>query len=214
MNFLYWKCAKITLVFKSCAQSDITNYRPISLLSIVSKLLEQFVINNLSQHLEANSLLPECQYNCRKGRSTQDAVSIPANDLLKANDNRRCSGAVLLDVQKVFDMVNHRLLRKLSLGGVDGTAHCWYSNYLTGSRQFVKVGDVISPKVPVVRGFPQGPKLEPLFYRDLPFAVTKSSLILFADEACLYTSGKSFNEVTSTLQFSIQLVLTQHDGTE
>ena len=188
-----WKCAKITPVFKLGARSDPTNYQPISLLPIVSKLLEQFVFNNFSQHLEVNSLLPECQYGFRKGRSTQDAVSILVNDLLEAKDNRHCLGAVLLDVQKTFDMVNHRLLlRKLSLGGVDGTAHCWFSNYLTGHRQFVKVGDDISLKVSVVRGVPQGSKLGPLLFnyytKDLPSAVRKSSLILFADDASLYTS--------------------------
>ena len=89
------KCAKITPVFKSGALSDPTNYRAISLLPFVSKLLKQFVFNNFSQHLEVNSLLPECQYGFRKGRSTQDAFSILADDLLEAKDNRRCSGAVL-----------------------------------------------------------------------------------------------------------------------
>ena len=203
-----WKCAKITPIFKSGARNDPKNYRPISLLPIVSKLLEQSVFNTLSRHLEANSLLPECQYGYRKGRSTQDAVSILADDLLEAKDNRRCSGVVLLDVQKAFDTVNHcLLLRKLSLGGVDGSAHRWFSDYLTGGRQFVKVGDDISLKVPVVRGVPQGSKLGPSLFNyytgDLPSAVTKSSLILFADDSCLYTSGKSFNEVTYNLQFDL-----------
>ena len=115
---------------------------------------------------------------------------------------------MLLDVQKAFDTVNHRLLlRKLSLDGVGGNAHRWFSNYLTGRRQFVKVGDDISLKVLVVRDVPQGSKLGPLLFNyytgDLPPAIRKSSLILFADDACLYTSGKSFNEVTSTLQFDL-----------
>ena len=89
-----WKCAKITPVFKLGARSDPTNYRLISILPIVSKLLEQFAFNNFSQHLEVNSLLPECQYGFRKGRSTQDAVSILVDDLLEAKDNHRGSGAV------------------------------------------------------------------------------------------------------------------------
>ena len=89
-----WKCAKITPVFKLGARSDPTNYRLISILPLVCKLLEQFAFNNFSQHLEVNSLLPECQYGFRKGRSTQDAVSILVDDLLEAKDNHRGSGAV------------------------------------------------------------------------------------------------------------------------
>ena len=80
----------------------------------------------------------------------------------------------------------------------------------------MKVGNALCPKIPVVRGVPQGSKLGPLLFNyytgDLPSDVTESSLILFADDACIYTSGKSSNEVTSTLQFD--LVPTQYDGIE
>ena len=87
-------------------------------------------------------------------------MGILADNLLKAKDNRRCSGVVFLDSSKAFDTVNHQfLLRKFAKCGVVGNVHKWLSNYLMDSWQFVQVGDVKSFRFRCLRGVPQGSKL-------------------------------------------------------
>ena len=206
----------MTPVFKSGDRSDPSNYRPISLLSSISKILEHFVFTRLNLFFEKNGIIPEFQYGFRSGRSTQDATSVLADTLLEAKDNKLCSGAVFLDVRKAFDTVDHaRLLSKLWNCGVNGNVHLWLSNYLSDRSQFVQVGEDASACCRCLRGVPQGSKLGPLLYNfytsDLPSSNLTSSIILYADDVCLMTSHTSYSGVVKSLQHDVSLLSSWYD---
>ena len=207
-----WKCAKVSPVYKSGPRSDPANYRPVSLLPIISKVLEEFVFRNLSCYFEDNALLPDCQFGFRRNRSTQDAASILACDLAKSKGNGSWSGSVFLDVRKAFDTVDHDLLlRKLSLKGVNGIALKWLTSYLSNRLQVVQVAGCSSRKCTIRRGVPQGSKLGPLLFNfftgGLPDCISnRSSIILYADDACIYSSQNSEAEVLSVLQSEVDSV--------
>ena len=110
-------------VFKKRDAHDLANYRPISLLSSVSRVFEGIVFDQLYQHLDGNGFLPEHQYGFRKYRSAEHACGVLANSLLSANDASMYSRAMFLDISKAFD--HFRLLQKLKYCGLDALSQSW-----------------------------------------------------------------------------------------
>ena len=182
-----WKCANISPVFKKGSKSDITNYRQISLLSIISKLCERCVLRKLLP--EVIQLLSKLQHGFIEGRSCVTQLLSVLHDLGAALDAGEEIDMIYLDFSKAFDSVPHRrLLYKLSLFGISGPLHIWFTDYLTSRSQRVLVDGAYSPWVNVTSGVPQGSILGPflflLFINDLPQAIsTTTSIVLFADDA-------------------------------
>eukprot|EP00118_Oscarella_pearsei_P021662 m.244535 g.244535 ORF g.244535 m.244535 type:complete len:293 (+) comp40247_c1_seq31:705-1583(+) len=189
----------VTPVFKKGDINNPTNYRPISLLSTVSKVLESLVFSQLYNYLENSKLLPDCQYGFRRNRSTQDAVATLTDSLLSAKDSGSCSGAVFLDLSKAFDTVDHTcLLQMMSALGLDTSSVNWFRSYLSCRRQIVVKGSDRSPEY--------GPLLFILYLRDLPNAVSICKLLLYADDSCLHAAGQSYSEVVNKLQSDLDSV--------
>jgi hypothetical protein len=132
--------------------SDCRSYRPISNLSVVSKLLERQLMN----YLRSNDLLPSYQSTYRPFHSTEIAVLSVLSDILKAFDSADVAGLVLLDLSAAFDTVNHDiLLRHLNAScGINGTVIQWFRSYLTGRSQYVRHVSVRSSIVRLVCGVP------------------------------------------------------------
>ena len=133
------KIAKVIPIYKSNERKQITNYRPISILPVLSKLIERVIYEELYQYLEEeNRLLSSKQFGFRRGSSTQHAV-LYLTDSIKLNmDKSNITGAVFLDLDKVFDTVDHaRLLSKLRAYGLHGSEQAWFNNYLFNRKQFV-----------------------------------------------------------------------------
>ena len=203
-----WKTAVVTPVFKKGDRSEASNYRPISLLPCVSKVLEELVFKQLSLHLESHNLLPDCQYGLRKQRSTEDATMLLADNILTVKDSGLCSGAVFLDLIKAFDTVHHcRMLKKLEAAGVEQKSLSVFRSYLSNRSQVVRKGNEYSTPVRYLLGVPQGSKLGPLLFilytSDVINAVSHCRLLLYTDDSCLYSSGPSFQSVTAQLQSDI-----------
>ena len=129
----------MTPLFKAGAKDDVNNYRPVSILPVVSKLLEGIVHNQLYQILVASDVLTEWQSGFRPGFSTTTAASYLVDTILTGMDSKgggqMLTGAIFLDLKKVFDTVDHDiLLSKLEHCGVMGTELEWFMSYLANRR--------------------------------------------------------------------------------
>ena len=176
--------------------ADMNNYRPVSNLSFMSKLIERVVANKLNEYLSANNLLPRFQSAYRKGHSTETALLRVWSDMLMAADERKVTLLNLLDMSAAFDCVDHQiLLQRLQVAvGIGGTALDWIRSFLSGRTQQVLYGGEQSATSEVLFGVPQGTVLGPLLYvlytAPLSNVITRHQVNLhqYADDLQLYTS--------------------------
>lgn len=195
-----WKCANITPVHKGGDRSCISNYRPVALTSILSKLLERFVATALHNHIDSYGLLCTNQHGFTAGRSCVTQLVNVLHSWSTSLDKRRPTriDAVFLDMSKAFDkMPHHVLLSKLAVDfNVQGQLWHWICSFLSGRIQRVIFMGSTSEWTDVQSGVPQGsvlgPKLFNLFVNDLPLSVL-SQCVLFADDVLL------FREITSRI---------------
>jgi hypothetical protein len=118
----------------------MTNYRPISLLITISKILESVVFNRLSLHLQVNNILLPEQFGFRKGISIEKAVFTLTNNILNAINQQKQTGGIFCDLTKAFNCINHKiLLSKLFYYGIRGVNPLWFESYLVNRRQKVEI---------------------------------------------------------------------------
>ena len=146
--------------------TDMKNFRPISNLSFMSKIVERIVVRQLSQYLDANGLLPKLQSGFRRHHSTESALLRVLSDLFSSVDSGRISLLALLDVSAAFDTVDHAiLLDRLSISfGITGSAFDWMRSFIVGRTQTVHYCGSISQCAVVRSGVAQGSVLGPLLY--------------------------------------------------
>jgi len=206
-----WKRALVCPIHKKGSRSLVSNYRPVSLLSLASKILEKFIYRQLSGVLERNGVLVPEQYGFRPGRSVNLQLVELLNFITRALNEGRSMDVLYLDFEKAFDTVPHRrLLAKLEAVGILGPALKWIGNYLSNRVQVVRVRGSVSNEKRVVSGVPQGSVLGPLLFlvyiADLPRVVSAPNKIrLFADDVKLFREI-SREEDESELQRSLESV--------
>jgi hypothetical protein len=144
----------------------LKNYRPISTLPFVAKILERVVLTQLNTHLESNSLLDIYQSAYKKNHSTETALLHVTNTLLSKADTKNVSLLALLDLSAAFDTLDHHILlsRLQTTFGVTGCALKWFSSYLSSRFQRVAVGPHLSEPLPLKYGVPQGSVLGPVLF--------------------------------------------------
>ena len=202
------KVANITPVFKANDSSKFNNYRPISVLSILSKIFEKAMYNRLIEFLENLKILYEKQFGFRKKHSTYMALMILIDKLIKCIENGEYVVGVFLDFSKAFDTVDHSiLLRKLFHYGIRGTAYNWFESYLSNRKQCVSYNGVKSSMKPIKCGVPQGSILGPLLFliyiNDLINVCKKSSPYLFADDTNLFVNGNNLEDMVNSLNHEL-----------
>ena len=134
------------------------NYRPVSNLQFIGKLIERAVNIQLNEHITTNNQMEPIQSAYRVGHSTETALIKVKADILNAINNKEVVCLVLLDLLVAFDTVNHQILLKRlkNMFGLTGTVINWITSYLSGGLQKVVVGDANSFAVPLSWGVPQG----------------------------------------------------------
>jgi hypothetical protein len=190
-----WKKGNISSIFKKGAKNRAENYRPISLTSVVCKLMEKFIKQAMLDYLLENDLLSKKQHGFISGRSTVTQLLRYLDECIAEISDGYVVDAIYLDFSKAFDTVPHRrLMSKLESYGITGNVKQWVNSFLTGRSQTVKVNNDESPPAPVISGIPQGSVLGPLLFvlyiNDLPDTVS-SYVYLFADDTKLMRKVRS-----------------------
>ena len=131
-----WKAARVSPLFKKGKAEDMDNYRPISILPVLSKILEGAVHRQLYHHLQQHNILSPYQCGFRKCHSTEFAALSFADTIRRGIDQGKLTGAVFIDLRKAFDTVDHGLLLdKLTTVGVSGPEHEWFTDYLRNQHK-------------------------------------------------------------------------------
>ena len=187
---------------------DKNNYRPITVLPLLSKLFEKHICDNLYDFLEKNALLHHLQSGLHKFYSNETALIRLADQLLLDMDKNRATGLVFIDYKKAFDLIDlGLLLTNLNVSGIYGTELDLLRNYLSGRKQYVVIDGCRSSPRTVTAGVPQGSILDPimflLFINDLLLAAQRSTVDIYADDTTFRFSSDVTNRffgITSALQ--------------
>ena len=214
-----WKKAKITPVFKAGDTRDPDNYRPISVLPILSKILERTVHSQLMTHLETENLLSEFQFGFRPNRSTELATTLFVDNIRREVNNGKLVGAVFMDLSRAFDTISHsQLLTKLSAYGIRGQELQWFTSYLFHRTQLVEIDNIRSSNQPVYSGVPQGSILGPLlfvvFFNDIVDSLKNSQIVMYADDAVVFYAHKDINEIENCLNDEFTRIASYLDSNE
>ena len=195
------KMARVKPLYKKNSRVDVGNYRPVSILNVISKILEKVVCIQLEKYLIENDILFEFQSGFRGGYSTETCL-IHLTDYVRSQSAKGFfTGMVLLDLQKAIDTVDHSILcNKLKLMGVDSVE--WFESYLGSRKQLVKVNGSVSELRDITCGVPQGSILGPLLFlcyiNDLHVSVNCKAF-LYADDTALMVSDKTSEKVKTVL---------------
>ena len=210
-----WKTARVVPVYKKKSKSSPSNYRPVSLLSILSKVMESIVNRSAVNFLERENVLSAHQFGFRRRLGTADLLTLLQHKWSSTIANRGSVHTLAVDIAGAFDKVSHEgALAKAQACGISGTLHTWLQDYLSNRYLRAVVCGQQSEVFPVKAGVPQGSILGPtlfvLYVNDCEDCLPGgSSLAVYADDTTLYkslSSGDSIQNASSNLQQAVDAV--------
>ena len=195
-----WKYGHITPIYKKGSRLLPSNYRPVSLISPIAKVMESIIKDNISSYMNTNNLFSQNQHGFTTKRSCTTQLLCAMNYWTQCLDDKYPVDVVYLDFQKAFDSVPHEyLLSKLHGYGIQGNLLSWIEAFLIGRKQRVVLNGHCSTWADVLSGVPQGSVLGPLLFNiyvnDIPDMV-KSPILSFADDIKIFRSIKSYEDYT------------------
>ena len=205
------KLANIFPIHKGDDKDNCNNYRPIALLSNISKIIEKLVHARLFFYLERSLILYQHRYGFRLNHSTTHALIATTEEIRHACDNGEYARITYLDLKKAFNTVNHNiLLEKMNHYGIKGVANNWFKSYITERKQYTTIGDYHSTLQDIFYSVPQGTVLGPLLFilyiNDLHQVIQHCSAFHYADDTNLLLINKSLKKIISYVNHDLALI--------
>ncbi|MCH2406071.1 MAG: reverse transcriptase family protein, partial [Nitrosopumilus sp.] len=199
------KIAKTIPIFKKGSRLLVSNYRPISLLSNINKILEKLMFTRVFNFLEKYKCIYNLQFGFRSKHSTNHALIDITENIRQALDNKKIACGIFVDLQKAFDTVNHKILiQKLAHYGIRGIANEWFSSYLSNRSQFVSILGFESDTKNINHGVPQGSVLGPLLF--LLYINDLHKVYHFADDTNLLNISKSPKQLQKQINIDLKFL--------
>lgn len=205
------KVAKVTPIHKTGDKSNPGNYRPVSVLPTLSKILEKIIYKRLDDYLTKINFIYDQQYGFRPKSNTLGATIDLISTIKTKIDQRQLALGVFIDLKKAFDTISHSLLlNKLESIGITGTVYKMLQSYLSDRYQIVKMGTHQSSPQLLTCGVPQGSILGPLLFllyvNNIHQAGLQGHLTLYADDTCLFYFGRNINDIMKVAQDDLNIL--------
>lgn len=205
------KTSIVRPIQKSGSRSDYNNYRPISILPVLEKVLEEIVARRLNDFLDKYKLISENQYGFQKGRNINQLLGRFSNHINQnLSKNMHCI-ALFIDFSKAFDTLSHKkLIDTLERTGIRGQCIEWFKNYLQYRTYRVKIENNLSATTHSIHGVPQGSKLGPILYiiyaNEMLNILKESTVFAYADDTAILVSNNCLNMATQTMQREFNII--------
>lgn len=205
------KSAIIVPVFKAGSRTELSNYRPIAILSVISKIFELIIKNRMLDFLNQTKFFNDRQYGFLPGRCTDDALLSHITDITSSIERKSITASLYLDISKAFDTVDHSiLLDKLHNIGFRGSMLNWFETYLKNRIQMVRVGSELSSPLGILSGVPQGSTLGPtlflIYVNDLLDLKISGRIYSFADDTSILFSAKSKSQLLEKINSDTKIL--------
>lgn len=199
------KLGLIKPLYKSGDKLERVNYRPLSLISNVAKILEKIIKIRIVKFLNKHKVISDKQYGFREGKSTDDAIFALTTYIYDALDKKKATLCIFVDLSKAFDTVCHKkLLNKMYIYGLRGNTYNLIKSYLSDREQRVNIDSVISHYRTVSYGIPQGTVLGPLLFtiyiNGLLEMKTKGTILSFADDTAILYRSNTWQELQTLVE--------------